>query len=157
MGKLTILVIHCTASKKGKELTAADIRREHCSPPPAGRGWHQVGYADIIHQDGRLENLVPYDGDDIIQPREITNGVEGFNSEARHVAYIGGLNEHMKPEDTRTSEQANALKNYVYDFLHVHPRAKVGGHRQFNKNKECPCFDVPSWLMSIGINKSNIY
>ena len=28
------LVIHCTATPEGRELTAADIRRMHCSPKP---------------------------------------------------------------------------------------------------------------------------
>lgn len=157
MSKLELLIIHCSASREGKELTSADIRREHTSAPPAGRGWNQVGYSDIIHQDGRVENLVPYDGDDIVQPREITNGAVGLNSKSRHVCYIGGLTaDGKKSKDTRTPEQANALKNYVYDFLQHHPSAKVLGHNQVAV-KDCPCFDVPSWLISIGVNKLNIY
>jgi N-acetylmuramoyl-L-alanine amidase len=157
MAKLEYLVIHCTATREGKKITAGDIRRMHTSKPPVGRGWAQVGYADIIHQDGTVENLVPYDDDDIVQPREITNGAIGLNGKARHVSYIGGItSDGKRSKDTRTSEQANALKNYVYDFIAKYPSVKVLGHNQVAA-KACPCFDVPSWLISIGINKSNIY
>lgn len=156
MAKLELLLIHCTASVEGKELTAADIRREHTSPPPKGRGWGQVGYSDLLHLDGRIENLVPYDNDDIVQPREITNGSVGINGKTRHISYVGGLDIKLKPKDTRTVGQLTALKNYVYDFLVKHPTAKVAGHNQFAA-KACPCFDVPKWLESISVNKSNIY
>lgn len=156
MQKLKYLVIHCTATVEGKELTAADIKRMHTSPAPKGRGWKQVGYSDLCHQDGCIENLVPYDDDDIVQPREITNGAVGLNGVARHISYVGGLDPKLKPKDTRTDAQKIALKNYVYDFLIKYPSAKVLGHNQVAA-KACPCFDVPDWLAEIGVNKSNIY
>lgn len=41
---LQYLVIHCTATPEGREVSAADIRRWHTSPPSeGGRGWKQVG------------------------------------------------------------------------------------------------------------------
>ena len=40
---LQYLVIHCTATPEGREVSAADIRRWHTSPPSeGGRGWKQV-------------------------------------------------------------------------------------------------------------------
>ena len=62
MAKLQYLVIHCTATPEGREVSAADIRRWHTSPAPAGRGWKQVGYTDLFHLDGRVERLVPNKG-----------------------------------------------------------------------------------------------
>ena len=64
--KLTYLIIHCTATPEGREVTSDEIRKWHTSPPPKGRGWKQVGYSDMIHLDGTLENLVPYNNDDIV-------------------------------------------------------------------------------------------
>jgi N-acetylmuramoyl-L-alanine amidase len=156
MNKLKYLMIHCTASQEGKALTADDIRREHTSPPPAGRGWKQVGYADTVLLDGKIVNLVPYDQNDTIEPREITNGSAGMNSETRHISYVGGIDKKLKPKDTRTEAQKTALEKYVYDFLAKHPTAKVLGHNQVAQ-KACPSFDVPKWLIEIGINKGNIY
>ena len=57
MGKLKYLVLHCTATPEGREVTADEIRRWHTSAPPVGRGWKQVGYTDMIHLDGRVERL----------------------------------------------------------------------------------------------------
>ena len=59
MAKLKYLVLHCTATPEGREVTADDIRRWHTAPVAAGgRGWRQVGYTDLIHLDGTVERLV---------------------------------------------------------------------------------------------------
>lgn len=157
MKKLEYLIIHCTATQEGRELTADDIRRMHCSPPPKGRGWKQVGYSDMIHLTGVTTNLVPYNEDDIVQPREITNGALGLNGIARHVVYVGGVEKDGKtPKDTRTDQQILTLRNYVYHVISAHPNIKILGHNQV-ENKACPCFSVPVWLRAIGVKEENIY
>jgi len=155
---LTYLVIHCTATPEGRDVTSDEIRRWHTSPPPKGRGWKQVGYADMIHLDGRVENLVPYNDDDIVDVWEITNGASGINSISRHVVYVGGVdaNDVKKARDTRTWLQELAMIKYVKETIARHPNIKVAGHNQFAK-KACPSFDVPKWLSAIGIPKKNIY
>jgi len=155
---LTYLVIHCTATPEGRDVTSDEIRRWHTSPPPKGRGWKQVGYADMIHLDGRVENLVPYNNDDIVDVWEITNGASGINSISRHVVYVGGVdaNDVKKARDTRTWLQELAMIKYVKETIARHPNIKVAGHNQFAK-KACPSFDVPKWLSAIGIPKKNIY
>lgn len=154
--KLQYLVIHCTATVAGQEVTAATIRRWHTSPAPAGRGWKQVGYSDMIHLNGIVENLVPYNKDAIVDPWEVTNGVAGINSVCRHVVYVGGLDEDLKPHDTRTKEQLMAMANYVRQAVALWPDIKIAGHNQFAA-KACPSFDVPKWLRGIGIPEKNIY
>lgn len=154
MAKLKYLVIHCTATKAGREVTAAEIRRWHTSPPPVGRGWKQVGYTDLFHLDGSVERLVRNNEDDNVDSREITNGAAGFNSVSRHVVYAGGLAADGKtPQDTRTAAQKEALRKYVLDFHERHPQVMIVGHHQLNKAKACPSFDVPAWLESIGIKQ----
>ena len=76
MAKLKYLVIHCTATPEGREVSAADIRRWHTSPAPAGRGWKQVGYTDLFHLDGRVERLVANNEDANVDPWEITRSEE---------------------------------------------------------------------------------
>lgn len=156
-GKLiTHLCIHCTASPEGREMTAADIRRVHLSPPPVGRGWKQVGYVAMLHLDGTIAQLVDVDDNDYMEPREITNGILGENSHIRSIVYVGGVAKDGKtPKDTRTLAQLATLDLFVKDWLKKHPKTKLCGHNQF-ANKACPSFDVPAWAESIGIPKENI-
>lgn len=138
------LVIHCTATAEGREVTAADIRRWHCANPPEGRGWSQVGYTDIIHLDGIIERLVGNNEDAYVDGWEITNGAKGFNTTSRHIAYVGGCAADGKtPKDTRTEAQKKALESYIMDFHRRFPSADVCGHRDLpGVTKDCPCFDV---------------
>ena len=58
MAQLKRLVLHCTATPEGREVSAADIRHWHTDPvSKGGRGWKQVGYTDMIHLDGKVERL----------------------------------------------------------------------------------------------------
>jgi hypothetical protein len=158
MGKLTYLVIHCTASPENMEVSSKLLRQWHTSPPPQGRGWKQVGYSDMIHLNGNVENLVPYNNDNIIEGWEITNGVEEMNGICRHIVYVGGMDtDNKRPKDTRTKEQLTALRNYCIQTIAQHPDILIAGHYQFNSGKACPSFIVPPWLKAIGIPDKNIY
>lgn len=152
MAKLKYLVIHCTATPAGREVSSDDIRLWHTSPPPAGRGWKQVGYTDMFHLDGSIERLVDNNEDGNVEPWEITNGVKGYNSVSRHIVYVGGCDARMNPKDTRTDEQLKAMTDYVKDFHRRFPDVRIVGHRDFpDVAKACPSFDVAEWLESIGI------
>lgn len=152
--KKQFLVIHCTATPEGREVTAADIRRWHMSPPPAGRGWKQVGYSRLLHLDGSIEQLVANNNDDIVDPWEVTNGVAGKNSICEHWVYAGGMSKDMKaPKDTRTPAQRSVLEKEVKAFHARFPHIKIVGHNYFAA-KACPSFDVQAWLKEIGINQT---
>jgi N-acetylmuramoyl-L-alanine amidase len=155
--RLRYLVIHCSATPAGRDHTEHDIRRWHTSPPPAGRGWKQVGYSGIIRLDGKIVNLLPYNEDMKVDPWEVTNGVKGINSVSRHICYIGGTDRHLKPWDTRTPAQLEAMKGYVLNALRVYPGILIAGHTQFDPGKACPSFDVPKWCRSIGVPETSIY
>ena len=153
MGKLRYLVIHCTATPEGREVSSADIRRWHTSPPPKGRGWKQVGYTDMIHLNGKTERLVPNNEDAWVDPWEVTNGAKGYNSVSRHLVYVGGLASDAKTsKDTRTAAQLKTMAAYVRSFHQRFPEVEIVGHNQVAA-KDCPCFDVPKWLESIGIKQ----
>lgn len=187
--KIKYLVLHCTATRAGQNISSDQIRQWHLGPcknadgtvrymgkdyaaisglPPekiggisiyklAGRGWRQVGYSDMIHLDGRIENLVPYNNDDIVDPWEVTNGQPGINSMSRHVVYVGGLSaDGTQPEDTRTEMQRAVLLGYVKKTIELYPSIKVAGHNQFEK-KACPSFSVVQWALAMGIDRKNIY
>ena len=149
--ELLYLVLHCTATKEGREVSADEIRRWHTSPVAlGGRGWKQVGYTDLIHLNGSVERLVANNEDAWVDDWEITNGAKGYNSVSRHVVYAGGLASDGKtPKDTRTPEQLAALEKYVKDFHRRHPKVKIIGHNQVAA-KACPSFNVPAGLAKIG-------
>jgi N-acetylmuramoyl-L-alanine amidase. len=147
------LVIHCTATPEEREVSSAEIRRWHTSPPPAGRGWQQVGYTDMVHLDGRIERLVDNNEDAQVDSWELTNGAAGYNGVSRHVVYVGGCNKAMQPKDTRTAAQREALKHYVQDFHRRFPQVRIVGHHDLNRGKACPSFDVSAWLREIGIRQ----
>jgi N-acetylmuramoyl-L-alanine amidase len=73
MAKLKYLVIHCTATPEGREVSSADIRKWHTSPvAQGGRGWKQVGYTDLFHLNGGVERLVENNEDAQVDPWEVT-------------------------------------------------------------------------------------
>lgn len=155
MARLQYLVIHCTATPEGREVTSAAIRHWHTDPvSKGGRGWKQVGYTDMIHLDGKVERLVKNNEDANVDPWEITNGAKGYNAISRHIVYVGGVdaNDVKKARDTRTPAQKEALKRYVLDFHKRFPKVKIIGHNEVAA-KACPSFDVQKWLKEIGINQ----
>jgi hypothetical protein len=187
MKKITYLVIHCTATPAGREVTADEIRQWHQGPRDLpdgvrykgltypmraalpnekiggidiaklkGRGWRQLGYSDLIHLDGTIENLVPYDDDHIVDAWEITNGALGVNGISRHVVYAGGKTKDMtRDEDTRTNTQRDTMKFYIQKAIIKHPHILIAGHNQFQK-KGCPSFNVAQWCKAHGIPAANI-
>ncbi len=153
--KLQFLVIHCTATPSGREVTSAEIRHWHTDPKPKGNGWKQVGYSRIFHINGGVETIVENNSDEWVDEWEITNGVAGKNSICQHWVYVGGLTEvTKKPFDSRSIRQNESLKREVLAFHRLFPDVKIVGHNYFNKEKACPSFDVQTWLKSIGINQT---
>lgn len=156
--KIKFLVLHCLATPEGREVTVADLTRWHKSPvSEGGRGWKQFGYRDFIHLDGTVDNLIPNNDDDFVDPWEISNGVAGINAESNHIAYVGGVAKDGKtPKDTRTAAQYSTMANYVLDFVNRHPHILVAGHNQFAA-KACPSFDTVEFCREIGLPEENIY
>jgi len=150
--KRRYLVLHCTATIEGQDVSSAAIIRWHTTPvEKGGRGWSRVGYTDLIHLDGTIERMVEDNEDAQVDPREITNGAAGYNSISRHIVYAGGVAKDGKtPKDTRTPAQMEALKNYVMDFHRRFPDVRIIGHNEVAA-KACPSFDVQKWLEQIGI------
>ena len=151
---LRYLVIHCTATPEGREVSSDEIRRWHTDPvSKGGRGWKQVGYTDMIHLDGRIERLADNNEDSVVDTWEITNGAKGYNSISRHIVYVGGVSRDGKtPKDTRTGQQLSAMQSYVENFHKRFPSVKIVGHNEL-ACKACPSFDVAKWLDSIGIKR----
>ncbi len=151
-------IIHCTGTPEGKALSAEEVIHMHTAPPPLGRGWSTPGYNVLIHLDGTVSVLVPFDDDQVVDAWEIANGVKGLNAVSRHYAYVGGMNIQNKlPKDTRTEKQLFTLIQLIVDSIDQNEHALWAGHYQFDDNKACPSFNIPLWLRQIGIPEKNIF
>lgn len=160
MRKLKYLVIHCTDTPPNYDVTRAKLEKWHLEE----NGWDRLGYSDIIHQDGKLENLTPYNEDDIITNDEKTWGCSGINSSSRHIVLTGGRDKKNRAvfgafQDIFSAAQYMVLHDYVHNFVRLHPGAKIAGHYQFpsakKQGKKCPGFDVPEILQTMCIPVEN--
>jgi N-acetylmuramoyl-L-alanine amidase len=127
------IVVHCTATQPDATIEA--IKRYWKEK----LGWHNNGYHYIIKRDGIVENIT--------HEAMIANGVAGFNTASIHLSYIGGVDKNNKPIDNRTDAQKEAMFNLIVNLSHKYPQAEIKGHRDFpNVHKDCPSFDVKTWL-----------
>lgn len=127
--KVKFIIIHCTATPEGREVTAADVDRWHRQ-----RGFKQIGYHYLIRLDGTVE---------LGRPETMVGAhTLGQNAVSIGVCYVGGVaRDGVTPRDTRTPAQRRALEGLVRDLLRRYPGATVRGHRDFAA-KACPSFDA---------------
>lgn len=151
MKKLKYLVIHCSDTPVNMDVTGDMIRSWHI----IGNKWSRVGYSDLIKRDGTIENLTPYDNDDIVEFSEYTFGAKGYNLISRHICLAGGRDEKGESKifddffEIFTETQFITLRNYCRQFNKDYPDCKIVGHNHFS-TKSCPNFNV-YWLSNFEI------
>ena len=151
MAKTENLVLHASYTPIGFNMRKSHLHKWHI----IDRGWEQFGYRDMINLKGEVINLVPHNMDGKIDRWEVSNGARGYNHNSIHVVYAGGMY-NGKPADTRNEAQFSRLALYVKETILLYPHIRVLGHNEIS-SKSCPCFDVPTFCLSIGVNKKNIY
>jgi N-acetylmuramoyl-L-alanine amidase len=130
MRKINEIIVHCSATREGQEISVDTIRQWHIR-----RGWSDIGYHFVIYLDGSVHEGRPLE--------RIGAHTIGHNS-AIGVCYIGGMNkEYTKAKDTRTTAQKESLKNLLMSYKNKYKDIKIYGHRDF-ANKACPSFDATS-------------
>ena len=128
MRKINKIIIHCSATPEGIDISAATIDKWH-----RDRGWSGIGYHYVVSLNGNIEYGRPIDK----QGAHVKN----HNKGSIGICYIGGLDEHLDPKDTRTIEQKESLLDLIKTLKRLNPEATVHGHNEFAA-KACPCFDV---------------
>lgn len=142
MRKIKYIVLHCSATKEGQNVSVRDIDRWHRQ-----RGFRMIGYHYVILLDGSIRK-----GRDIAQ---VGAHVAGNNANSIGICYVGGLDADGKPKDTRTGEQKASLFYLLQQLREQFPDAVICGHRDFSPDlngdgviepwewmKACPCFDA---------------
>ncbi len=123
------IVVHCSATPEGRDVSAATIDEWH-----KARGWSGIGYHFVVALDGKIEY-----GRDL---NKTGAHVKGYNKSSIGICYIGGLDSVSKTaKDTRTSEQKESLLDLIKTLKKLHPSAVVHGHNEFS-SKACPCYDA---------------
>ena len=130
--KISYIVVHCTATLPTAEIAAIQKYWRKIL------GWMNPGYHYLIDKDGVTHQLLPED--------EIANGAKGYNHNAIHVSYIGGVDRHNNSLDTRTPQQKTEMYYLITMLMDKYRGAQLLGHCDLpGVIKACPCFDVGEW------------
>lgn len=121
------IILHCSATPAGVEITREQIDRWHKK-----RGFVEIGYHYLLHLDGTIE--VGRDLD------LVGAHCKGQNPRSIGVCYIGGLRDGQAA-DTMTSLQEIAWINLVHSLRTLFGPLTIHGHNEF-ADKACPCFVV---------------
>jgi hypothetical protein len=140
MREIDSIVVHCTATPEGRDVTAAEIDQWHKK-----RGWLGIGYHSVIRIDGTEEKGRDLDNDGDVE-EHVGAHTRGHNARSLAVVYVGGLDSDGKPKDTRTPEQTETLFQVVERWMRKYgiPKSAVTGHYE-HAAKACPCFDMDAF------------
>lgn len=136
-GRVRHIVVHCSATPRGRDVSAADIDRYHRS-----LGWEGIGYHWVVRLDGSIEK----GRDETLQGAHC----KGLNDCSIGVCYVGGTEAGGTPADTRTPAQRAALERLLVELKARYPGATVIGHRDVAR-KACPSFDARSEYRRLGV------
>ena len=127
------IIIHCSATPEGRNQTVEDIRNWHLK-----QGWSDIGYHYVVDIYGNIFN-----GRDVdLVGAHCSKG--GHNTHSIGVCYVGGVEKDdvKVSKDTRTTLQKASLITLLKDLRALYPNARIYGHRNFDKSKDCPSFDA---------------
>ena len=135
MRRIDEIIIHCSATPEGRDVSANTIRKWH-----KAKGWSDIGYHYIIRLNGEVEQGRPVE--------RAGAHCSGRNRNSIGVCYIGGVAKDGKtPKDTRTEAQKASLKELVgkLQTLYHISSSSIHGHYHYAA-KACPCFDVEQFI-----------
>lgn len=147
MRQIRKLVIHCSATRAGEDIGAAEIRRWHVDR----NGWADIGYHFIIRRSGLIETGRPVEAPGA--------HVAGHNHDSIGICMVGGIGPDGKAECNFTADQFDSLRNLLEHLLAQYPGATVCGHRDLSPDtdgdgvveqhewmKQCPTFDAKVFM-----------
>ena len=140
MRNINEIILHCSATKEGEDVTIEEIDRWHRE-----RGFRACGYHYVIYRDGTVRS-----GRALSQVGAHTIG---HNTNSIVICYIGGLDSNGCPKDTRTDQQRDVMFALCKVLLKQFPNATIHGHNEY-ANKACPCFDVAEFTRELFSDKA---
>ncbi|MBR5351616.1 MAG: N-acetylmuramoyl-L-alanine amidase [Prevotella sp.] len=130
MRKITLIIIHCSATREDRSYSFEACRRDHIMH----RHFKDIGYHYYITRDGRIHKGRPEE--------QVGAHCKNHNRHSIGICYEGGLDASGHPADTRTAAQRASLHALVHSLRRDYPQALVVGHHTLNPQKACPCCSV---------------
>ena len=127
--KVKFIVVHCSATMPGQACDAELIDQWH-----RARGFELIGYHYVVMPDGSIEHGRPL----FYQGAHVRN----YNAVSIGVCYVGGLDAQGRTADTRTPQQKETLTKLLAQLQKRYPKARIVGHRDLDRGKACPCYEV---------------
>lgn len=133
------IIVHCTATPITVDYTLDRLMCDHTD-----RGFSTFGYHIYIRKNGEVYYLRPIN--------YIGSHCYGYNKNSIGVCYEGGVDKNLKGLDTRTDSQKKQLQKILLNLMNTYKIKNnvIYGHHDFNKNKECPCFNVKKEYENLG-------
>ena len=125
--EVTLLVVHCSATRCDRHFSVEALRRSHLA-----RGFADIGYHFYITRDGEIHPGRPLE--------KVGAHCRNHNAHSIGICYEGGLDADGRTKDTRTLEQRGSLLALLRELKKYFPKALIVGHRDLNPLKECPCY-----------------
>jgi len=129
MRDINKIILHCSATREGQDISTETIRGWHVNE----RGWSDIGYHYVVLLDGTVDKARPVE-------RQGAH-VRGHNKGSIGICYIGGCDADMNPKDTRTDLQKESLTELISYLMDSYEDATLHGHNEFS-SKACPSFNV---------------
>lgn len=129
MSRWMRVLVHHSAGPDTAGLDAEGIRRFHTAPPPAGRGWKDIGYHGLVERQG--EAYVFVHG----RPLDMAGShCPGQNTIALGLCLVGNFSE-IEPPEAQVAAAARAIAEWCERFG-ISP-GEIHPHRAFRQT-ECP-------------------
>ena len=103
MRPLDTIIIHCSATPEGRDVSADDIRSWH-----KARGWSDIGYHFVVNIDGFLQMGRPIE--------QIGAHAKGYNRKSIGICYIGGTDADLNAKDTLNEAQRETIQALIIDL-----------------------------------------
>jgi len=137
LGTPKFLTIHCSATPEGRAVTADQITQWDKAK------FGQTSYHWVVELNGLMVRTLRDDQKGAHVAKHNTGNIG--------ICYIGGVDKHMEPKDTRTDAQKKSLLTLIRTYTERYPGITIRGHRDWpGVNKACPSFDVSKWLAEKG-------
>ncbi len=138
MRKINEIIIHCSATPEGRDVSVDMIRTWHKE-----RGFNDIGYHYVIDIAGNIHK----------GRKEDVAGAHctGHNQNSIGICYVGGMNKSMtEAKDTRTAAQKTSLVKLIKELMTRYPGVSIHGHNEYAV-KDCPSFNVKQWKEDVGL------
>jgi len=125
MREINKFIVHCADTPNDFRFDIDDITKWHIQ-----RGFKTVGYHFVILTNGFIQRGRPIE--------DIGAHTQGHNKDSIGVCLIGG-----RPPGEFTEAQYKSLKDVYNQCCEItNKQLQIFGHRDFDKGKTCPTFDV---------------